>query len=114
MEHKLLVSLERKKKRTARKLKDWLVKQREVLEERVAAPCFPTTAVHYAAAGWRAFLSVGWRVVVRNAPRHTAHSAPHACLPSRPTLSTVARRNAEPIALTSARRASRVPERRRI
>jgi hypothetical protein len=34
MEHKLLVSLERKKKRTARKLKDWLVKQREVLEER--------------------------------------------------------------------------------
>ena len=75
MEHKLLVSLERKKKRTARKLKDWLVKQREVLEERVAAPCFPTTAVHYAAAGWRAFLSVGWLVVVRNAPRHTAHSA---------------------------------------
>ena len=97
MEHKLLVSLERKKKRTARKLKDWLVKQREVLEERVAAPCFATTAVHRVAG------RLPFRLAMRLGTLRTR--PPHACLPSPPTLSVHSRTPQRgTIALTSARR----------
>ncbi len=64
----MLLSLERKKKRTARKLKDWLVKQREVLEERA---CRAVTLHRHSASATDSNLLPGFRWLRRRV--HRAH-----------------------------------------